>query len=43
MTTARKQPMLPELPEEVRELKERISRFVREELHPFEAVIAERG
>ena len=43
MTTAREQPMVPEIPEEVRELKERIARFVREEIHPFEAEIAERG
>src|SRR3712207_8247966 len=35
--------MVPEIPEEVRELKERIARFVREEIHPFEAEIAERG
>ena len=35
--------MVPEIPEDVRELKERIARFVREEIHPFEAEIAERG
>jgi len=34
---------MPEIPEDVRELKQRIARFVREELHPFEAEIAERG
>ena len=43
MTTAREQPIMPEIPEDVRELKQRIARFVREELHPFEAEIAERG
>jgi len=32
-----------EIPEEVRALKARIAEFVREELHPFEAEIAERG
>ena len=35
--------MVPEVPEEVREIKDRIATFVREELHPFEAEIAERG
>jgi acyl-CoA dehydrogenase len=41
MTTA--QGILPEIPEEVRALKARIARFVEQELHPFEAEIAERG
>ncbi len=31
------------IPEDVRALKERIARFVREELHPFEVEIARRG
>src|SRR3712207_182814 len=35
--------MVPEIPEDVREIKERIAEFVRRELHPFEAEIAERG
>ena len=35
--------MMPEIPEEVRAIKARIAAFVREELHPFEAEIAERG
>jgi alkylation response protein AidB-like acyl-CoA dehydrogenase len=43
LTTAREQQVVPEIPEEVREIKERIATFVREELHPFEAEIAERG
>jgi acyl-CoA dehydrogenase len=43
MTTAPEQRVLPEIPEEVRELKGRIARFVTEKLHPFEAEIAERG
>ena len=43
MTTAPEQRILPEIPEEVRELKGRIARFVTEKLHPFEAEIAERG
>ena len=43
MTTAPEQHILPEIPEEVRELKARIAAFVREELHPFEAEIAARG
>jgi acyl-CoA dehydrogenase len=34
---------LPEIPEEVVALKARIARFVEEELHPFEAEIADRG
>jgi acyl-CoA dehydrogenase len=33
----------PTIPEDVRALKARIAEFVREELHPFEAEIAERG
>jgi alkylation response protein AidB-like acyl-CoA dehydrogenase len=33
----------PTIPEHVRKLKARIARFVREELHPFEAEIARRG
>ena len=33
----------PTIPEHVRLLKARIARFVREELHPFEAEIARRG
>jgi len=41
MTTA--QQILPEIPEEVRALKARIALFVEEELHPFEAEIADRG
>ena len=43
MTTAREQPIVPEIPEDVRELKERIAEFVRQEIHPFEAEIAQRG
>jgi acyl-CoA dehydrogenase len=43
LTTAQEQPMMPEIPEEVRAIKARIAEFVREELHPFEAEIAERG
>jgi len=43
MTTRPEERFLPEIPEDVRELKGRISRFVREKLHPFEAEIAERG
>jgi acyl-CoA dehydrogenase len=35
--------MTAEIPEEVKALKARIAKFVREELHPFEAEIAERG
>src|ERR687890_373792 len=34
---------MAEIPEEVKALKARIAEFVREELHPFEAEIAERG
>ena len=40
MTTAVERPTIPD---DVRALKERIARFVREELHPFEAEIARRG
>src|ERR671932_608091 len=40
MTTAPEQRVLPEIPEEVRELKGRIARFVTEKLHPFEEEIA---
>ena len=43
MTTAQERPEMVEIPEEVRALKARIAEFVREELHPFEAEIAERG
>src|ERR687898_831162 len=35
--------MMPEIPEDVKAIKARIAAFVREELHPFEAEIAERG
>src|SRR5918993_5481790 len=35
--------MMPGIPEDVRALKARIAEFVREELHPFEAEIAEHG
>jgi alkylation response protein AidB-like acyl-CoA dehydrogenase len=35
--------MKPEIPEEVKALKARIAEFVRKELHPFEAEIAELG
>src|ERR671912_1347478 len=43
MTTEPEQRVLPEIPEAVRELKGRIANFVGEDLHPFEAEIAERG
>jgi len=43
LTTAQERPEMVEIPEEVRALKARIAEFVREELHPFEAEIAERG
>src|SRR5215210_2519789 len=43
MTTAPEQQILPDIPEEVVALKARIARFVEEELHPFEAEIADRG
>ncbi len=42
MTTAPEQEIL-EIPDEVREIKGRVAEFVRTELHPFEAEIAERG
>jgi len=35
--------IVPELPEDVRELKERVRRFIQAEAYPLEAVIAERG
>jgi alkylation response protein AidB-like acyl-CoA dehydrogenase len=35
--------VVPELPEEIRELKQRVARFVEEEVYPLEARIAERG
>jgi acyl-CoA dehydrogenase len=35
--------VVPELPEDVRELKERVRRFVEEEVYPIEARIVERG
>jgi acyl-CoA dehydrogenase len=35
--------IVPELPSEIRELKERVGRFVEEEVYPLEQVIAERG
>ena len=35
--------MMAEIPEEVKALKAHIAEFVREELHPFEAEIAEHG
>jgi hypothetical protein len=34
---------MAEIPEEVKALKARIAEFVREDLHPFEAEIAEHG
>jgi acyl-CoA dehydrogenase len=43
MTTAPEQRISPEIPEVVKTLKVRIADFVRDELHPFEAEIAERG
>ena len=43
MTTAPEQQILPEIPEEVMALKARIALFVKQELHPFEAEIADRG
>ena len=43
MTTAQEQQSCPKIPEHVRELKARIAAFVKEELQPFEAEIAERG
>ena len=35
--------IVPELPPEIRELKERVARFVEEEVYPLEERIAERG
>jgi acyl-CoA dehydrogenase len=35
--------IVPELPEDIRELKERVARFVEQEVYPLEAAIAERG
>ena len=35
--------IVPELPAEIRELKERVCRFVEEEAYPLEERIAERG
>jgi acyl-CoA dehydrogenase len=35
--------VVPELPNEIRELKERVARFVEEEVYPVEASIVERG
>jgi len=35
--------VVPELPEDVRELKERVRRFVEDEVYPLEARIVERG
>ena len=35
--------IVPELPPEIRELKERVGRFVEDEVYPLESVIAERG
>ena len=35
--------IVPELPAEIRELKERVGRFVEEEVYPFEERIVERG
>ena len=35
--------IVPELPAEIRELKERVARFVEQEAYPLEARIAERG
>jgi acyl-CoA dehydrogenase len=35
--------IVPELPEEIRELKERVRRFVAQEAYPLEILIAERG
>jgi acyl-CoA dehydrogenase len=42
LTTAPEQ-TIAEIPEDVREIKARIAEFVRTELHPFEAEIAQRG
>ena len=35
--------IVPELPSDIRELKERVARFVEQEAYPLEEVIAERG
>jgi len=35
--------VVPELPAEIRELKERVARFVESEAYPLEERIAERG
>jgi acyl-CoA dehydrogenase len=35
--------IVPELPNDIRELKERVGRFVEEEVYPLERAIAERG
>jgi alkylation response protein AidB-like acyl-CoA dehydrogenase len=35
--------IVPDLPPDLRELKERVRRFVEEEVYPLEQVIAERG
>jgi alkylation response protein AidB-like acyl-CoA dehydrogenase len=35
--------LVPELPADIRELKQRVARFVEEEVYPLEARIAERG
>ena len=35
--------IVPELPEDIRELKERVGAFVEQEVYPLEAIIAERG
>ena len=35
--------VVPELPAEIRELKQRVARFVEEEVYPLEERIAERG
>jgi alkylation response protein AidB-like acyl-CoA dehydrogenase len=35
--------IVPELPSEIRELKERVGRFVEDEIYPFEQRIAEQG
>ena len=35
--------IVPELPPEIRDLKERVGRFIEEEVYPLEERIAERG
>jgi acyl-CoA dehydrogenase len=35
--------IVPELPSDIRDLKERVGRFIEEEVYPLEQVIAERG